>query len=133
MNLKVILLIMVLVGFSACKTQKQTIVDPRENLKSAVTDAISLLEKEEYKPFFEKYILPKNLEMVLTMKTMDEIIESFSKKKATRLLDALKLAKEATPKYDESGNQATFAKEDIEGLSKTIIFEKVDKYWYIAN
>ena len=133
MNLKVILLLAMLVGFSACNTQKQTLVDPRENLISAINDAINLLENKDYKPFFEKYILPETLEMILSMKTIDEVVESFSEKKATRLLEALKLAKQNTPNYDESGNQATFSKEDIEGMSKSLVFKKVEKYWYIAN
>ena len=133
MKFKIMVLLSLFVSFSACKTQKQTIVDPRENLVSAITDAIYLLENKEYQSFIEKYALPEDLEKILTKKPISELVEDFSGEKAEKVLEALKLASELEPKFDESGTKATFSKNDVGGMSKDIVFKKVDKYWYIAN
>ncbi len=133
MKFKIIVLFSLFVSISACKTQKQTIVDPRENLVSAINDAIHLLENKEYQSFIEKYALPEDLEKILKKESMDELVEGFSKGKAEKVLEALKFASELDPKYDETKTKATFSKAEVGGLSKDIVFKKVDKYWYIAN
>ncbi|RLD80914.1 MAG: hypothetical protein DRJ10_06820 [Bacteroidetes bacterium] len=133
MKFKIIVLFSLFVSFSACKTQKQTIVNPRENLVSAISDAIQLLENKNYQSFIEKYAMPEDLEKILKRESMDELVESFSDGKAEKVLNALKLASELEPKYDESGNKAIFSKGDVGGMSKDMVFRKVDKYWYIAN
>ena len=133
MKFKIIVLFSLFVSFSACKTQKQTIVAPRENLVSAISDAIQLLENKNYQSFIEKYAMPEDLEKILKRESMDELVESFSDGKAEKVLNALKLASELEPKYDESANKATFSKNDVGGMSKDMVFRKVDKYWYIAN
>ena len=133
MNLKVILLLVVLVVFSACKTKKLTIVDSRENLSSAINDAIHLLENKEYQAFIEKYAMPEDLEKILKRESMGDLVENFSDGKAEKVLNALKFARELEPKYDDSGNKATFLKGEVGGMSKNMVFKKVDKYWYIAN
>ena len=133
MILKVGLLLVVLVGFSACKTKKLTIVDPRENLTSAINDAIHLLENKEYQSFIEKYAMPEDLEKILNKESMDDLVKGFADGKAEKVLNALKLARELNPEYDESGNKATFLKDDVGGMSKDMVFKKVDKFWCIAN
>jgi len=133
MNFKIIVLFTLFLSFSACKTKKQTIVDPRENLISAITDAIFLLENKKYQSFIEKYALPEDLEKILKKESMDELVENFSKGKAQKVLNALKLAKELTPKFEENGSKAIFLKNDVGGMSKDMVFKKVDKLWYIAN
>ncbi len=133
MKFKIIVLFSLFVSFSACKTQKQTIVNPRENLVSAISDAIQLLENKNYQSFIEKYAMPEDLEKILKRESMDELVESFSDGKAEKVLKALKLASELEPKYDESGNKATFSKNDVGGMSKDMVFKKVEKFWYIAN
>jgi len=77
--------------------------------------------------------MPEDLEKILKRESMDELVESFSDGKAEKVLNALKLASELEPKYDESGNKAIFSKGDVGGMSKDMVFRKVDKYWYIAN
>ena len=132
MNTRVIAIFLLFVSLSACKTTKAP-TNPRENIATAIPDAIKMLTNEDYKTFFETYVMPETLEMILSSKSMDEMVESFSKKKAQQLLDALNLAKNATPKYDGSGKKVTFSKDDIKGMSKSLVFEKLGKYWYIAN
>ena len=133
MKFKILILLSLFVSFSACKTKKLTIVDPRENLTSAINDAVHLLKNRAYQSFIEKYVLPDDLEKILTKKTISELVEDFSGEKAEKVLGALKLANELEPKFDESGNKAVFSKNDVGGMSKDMVFKKVGKYWYIAN
>ena len=133
MNLKIIILLALLLSFSACKTKKQTIVNPRENVISAITDAIFLLENKEYQAFIEKYAAPEDLEKILNKKSIDELVKDFAEGKAEKVLNVLKLASKLEPKYDKSGNKATFSKNEVGGMSKDMVFKKVEKFWYIAN
>ncbi len=133
MKLNIIVILSLIIGFSACKTKKMTIVDPREDLISAITDAIHLLENKETQTFIEKYALPEDLEKILKKKSMSELVEDFSKGKGEKVLIALRLAKKLKPMYSESGNKASFLKSEVGGLSKDLVFTKFDNLWYLAN
>ncbi len=132
MNFKTTFLLMILLVFSACNIQKKSKVNPRENLNTAIVYAIQLFKNKDYKSFLENYVLPEDLEVILQKMTMEDFVKKFAEKKAEKVLNALKSAKEISPEYDESGTIAIFSKDKV-GMHKDMVFKKVEKYWYLAN
>lgn len=47
------------------QAQDDTKADPREQLKTAVPEAIRLLEKKDYQTLLKQFILPQDLEKIL--------------------------------------------------------------------
>ena len=119
--------------FGSCKTKKLTLADPRESIESAIIDCISLLENKEYEALLSKYVYPDDLEKILKDKSMDELIKSFSKGKAERLLKALKFAKTQEIEYKENNTVGVIQLgEGFKGPDE-IVFIKKDKLWYIGD
>lgn len=106
--------------------------DPRENLDTAIADAIRLLEKKEYKEMLKRYVDPKDLEKVTANTPLDEFAEQFGSRKAEQLLLVLKSIQGTKPMLDKDGTEATFQPK-MEVSKRSIKFGKVDKLWYIRN
>jgi hypothetical protein len=107
--------------------------NPREQLKTAIPEAIRLLEAREYMTFLKTFVAPDDLKKITKDKPLDELATFFAENKAAQLLKALKSIKDAKPTRDDSGKKATYQLgEEIAG-KKTITWVKVDKYWYIRN
>lgn len=121
-----------LLFFASCKTQKQTIVDPREDINTAIIDCINLLEQKDYESLLSKYVHPDDLKRILEKQSISELSENFSKKKAGRLLNALKIAQGKDIEYIEDGTKGLIKLGESDGPDK-IVFRKKDKFWYISD
>jgi hypothetical protein len=107
--------------------------DPREELESAIPEAIRLLEAKEYVTFLKNFVAPVHLKKLAEKGSLEEFAKEFGRTKSGRLLKVLKSIKDAKPELGDEGKKATFKlKEEVEG-KKTIVFVKVDKFWYIQN
>lgn len=107
--------------------------DPRENLDTAIPEAIRLLEKKDYEGLLKGFVPPEVLEKITADKPLPDFAKSFGEKKAGKLLKVLSAVKGTMPTLSEDKALATFElKEPVEGKSD-IKFQKIDKYWYIKN
>jgi hypothetical protein len=107
--------------------------DPRENLDTAIPEALRLIEKKDYEGLLKAFVAPKELEMIVGTKPLAGFAQKFGEHKAAGLETALKEAKSITPTFNEAKDEATFQfKEPLNG-QPGIKFQKVDKYWYIKN
>lgn len=105
----------------------------REKLETAIPEGIRMLEAKEYVPFLKAFIAPDQLKMILEQSTIEQFAEKFSERKAAGLLKVMKAIKDLKPVMDKNDTQATY-EISIEGVSKkNITFNKIDKFWYIAN
>jgi len=125
--------LMCLLFFTSCKTKKLTIVNPQENIESAIIDCINLLEQKKHAELLSKYIYPDAKKEILENQTMEELTEGFKGKKADRLLKTLKAAQKVEIEYIKEGTVGIIKLgEDFEGPDK-IEFMKKDNLWYIAD
>lgn len=107
--------------------------DPRENLDTAIPEAIRLLEKKDYEGLLKAFVAPLELERITAKKPLPEFVKQFGEEKADNLLTVLNAVKGTTPTLSEDKATATFEfKERIMGKGD-IKFQKIDKYWYIKN
>lgn len=104
----------------------------REKLDTAIVEGIRLLEAKEYATFLRHFVPPDMLKQLGDDK-FDEFAKKFSEKKAGQLLAALKSVKNEKPKLDDDGTTATFDVKIEDAPRKTVVFKKIDKYWYISN
>src|SRR5690606_27356115 len=107
--------------------------DPREKLETAIPEAIRLLEAKEYETMLKQFVRPDDLELILQTTTLEKLAEGFAGEKSEKLLQALKQIEDTKPMLDESGKIATYTLKEKVGGKMTLVFEKVDKFWYIAN
>ena len=107
--------------------------DPRENLDTAIPEAIRLLEKKDYEGLLKAFVAPVDFERITAKKPLPEFAKAFGEEKADKLLAVLNAVKGTAPTLSEDKALATFEfKEKINGKSD-IKFQKIDKYWYIKN
>ena len=110
--------------------------DAREELATAIPAAIRLLNEEKYEDFVRSYMDPKEIDR-FDEEQLKTFVEGFAVRKAPRILKILKAIEGKKPELDEKGGTATFehglkiGPEDAP--SSTIIFKKVEKFWYIEN
>ena len=105
----------------------------QENLDTAIAEGIKMLESQEYSKFLKTFVDPEQFKKFSELGDIEEFAKKFGEKKGKQLLEVLKSIKGKTPKMEEDGKKATFDIK-IEGVSKdSIIFAKVEKYWYIKN
>lgn len=120
-------------SLASAESQSESTADPRENLATAVPEAIRLLEAKEHRKFIESFVAPADLKKVLEKGSLDDLVKGFGERKADRLLQFLTAIKSEKPMLDPSGTKATYeAKEPIGGKTR-LEWEQVDKYWYIRN
>jgi len=121
------------VAVAACVAAEDKKADPRENVETAVPEAIRLLEAKEYKDFLKAFVPRANFEKITQRKTIDEFAEDFGKSKSGDLLKVLQAIKDRTPTYNDTRTKATYQFE-LEGIAKkSISFGKTGNYWYIEN
>lgn len=105
----------------------------QENLDTAIAEGIKMLEGQEYARFLKHYVEPDQFKKFSEQGDIDEFAKKFSEKKAKIILDVLKSIKGKTPKMEEDGKKASFEIK-LEGFPKdSIVFARIDKYWYIKN
>jgi hypothetical protein len=109
--------------------------DPREDLATAVPEAIRLLKERKYEDFIASFVSPEELEPIRDRKKMSikEVAAKFEKTHAALLLKILQSIEGKQPTLAEDRASATF-QHDVNGAhSPVITFVKVDKLWYIKN
>ena len=114
------------------QTAPATKVDPREHLPTAISEGIRLLEAKEYLAFLKVFVPPEELAQRERREDIAAFAEKFGQK-APLLLVALKEAQQGKPVMQKEGTVASFELTAREGGPKTLRFEKIGKYWYIAN
>jgi hypothetical protein len=106
--------------------------DPRERLETAIEEGIRLLEKKEYLKFLTTLADPAAL--AKRRDTPEEFAAEFAEDGAERLLAMLKRIRTAKPAMSADGNTATYQLDPApERGPRTLRWEKIGKYWYIAN
>jgi len=108
-------------------------VNPREKLATALPEMIRQLEAKEYKSFVEQFAPPQVVKGITAEKPIDDFAKDFGKELAGDLLKALQAVKDAKPEMSDEGKKATFPLKDAIAGKKSLIFTKIEKYWYISN
>lgn len=106
---------------------------PRENVDTAVKEAIRLVEAKEIATFIMQFAHPDDLKKILKGKTIEELAEQFSAQKSANLLLALKDIDGKKPELSEDGTQAMFKVDLKTAPGGRIVFQKSGKLWYIRN
>jgi hypothetical protein len=107
--------------------------DPRENLDTAIPEAIRLLEKKDYEGLLKAFVAPMELERITSSKPLPEFAKLFGENKAELLLKVLLSVKGTMPTLSEDKATATFELQEKANGKGDIQFQKIDKYWYIKN
>jgi hypothetical protein len=105
--------------------------DPRERLDTAIEAAIGLLEKKEYAKFISMFSPPEALAQ--RRDTLEEFAARFAPD-GDRVLAVLKRIQKVKPTMSGGGLTATYALEPKpERGPSSLRWEKIGKYWYLAN
>lgn len=121
-------------AFVHAQEEKAKKPHPQESLETAISHAIKLLEKKNYKDLLDGYIPPDDLKQMKAAGAYDLVIKGFGEgEKAKQLLQVLKEIQTLKPEYNEEQTLATFTseKEDSPLKSRPLKFIKVEKRWYI--
>jgi len=117
----------------AVPAMAQVQADPREELETAIPEAIRLLEAREYETFLKTFTAPDDFKKITGEVSMEEFAAKFEKDKVSILLRILQAVKDKEPAFDAEKKKATF-KHGIQDVSNSAIdFVKVGDYWYIKN
>jgi hypothetical protein len=119
--------------FEINATSQSNSANPQKSIDTAIDDCIRLLENKEYSVVLKKYVVPEDLEKILTDMSFEKLEENFAGDKAESLLNALKTAKGKRIEYNEDESVCTIYLGKVESGPDKIIFKKSDDLWYIAD
>jgi hypothetical protein len=123
----------VLFGCLANAPAQDSKADPREKLETAIPEAIRLLEAKDYAKLLKNFVKPEDFKRITEQMPLEDFAKEFGKAKADGLMAALKAIKDVKPKLEEDDKKATFVFKEPIGGKESMIFVKVDKYWYISD
>ena len=106
-----------------------------ENFKTAMAEAIGILEAEDYKRFVETFAPPGFLEQKSAEPGgIDAWIQEVSRR-GPDILIALKDVEKSWPPMLEPHQSKHESTRTVDGKSVTVrfVFKKTDKYWYIEH
>ncbi|MEW5983254.1 MAG: hypothetical protein AB1806_12915 [Acidobacteriota bacterium] len=106
--------------------------DPREQVETAIGEAVRLLESKDYRAFLLQFAPPDQVKARGgAQAALEAWVELFSAQ-ADHVLAAFTHARTRTPTYDAAGTTATFLlKGEIGPPSLRMV--KIGKYWYLGN
>jgi hypothetical protein len=105
---------------------------PRENVETAVGEAIHLLESKDYKTFLLQFAPPDQVKARGgSPEALDAWVGYFSNQ-ADGVLAAFKYARTQTPTYDDAKTTATYPLKGDSG-PKSLTMVKIGRYWYLGN
>ena len=105
--------------------------DPREHLDMAIEASIGLLEKKEYAKFLSTFSPPEALAQ--RRDTLEQFAARFASD-GDRVLALLKRIQKVKPTMSADGLTATYVLEPApERGPSSLRWEKIGKYWYLAN
>ena len=123
---------LVLTLFVGVQTPAPAKADPRENLDTAIAEAIRLLEKKDYAGFLTTFSEPGRL--AKRRDSLQEFAAEFGRERAGMVLGVLKQIQKTKPSVSENGTVATFKVDPAPaGGRDNIRWRKTDRYWYIDN
>ena len=129
------LIIGVTLALTLAMSQPQTPAsqtDPRENLDTAIAEAVRLLEAKDHAAFLKSFIEPSML--ASRRDTFEEFSASFAGERADRLLAMLKHTRTLKPTMNAEGTIATYQPDPNAGVgTRSLRWQKTGRYWYIAN
>lgn len=117
---------------ASCPAQDSK-TDPREKLETAIPEAIRLLEAKDYTKLLKNFVKPEDFKRITESQPLEAFARQFGKDKSDNLLTVLKSIKDVKPKLEDEGEKAVFTLKEAVGGKDKITFEKVDKFWYIAD
>lgn len=106
---------------------------PWYNVKSTVTEASRLLTDGDHSAFLKNVVPPAQLREMTTKRSFDELVVSFSSRKAKRLGHMLRAAQDIEPVYDDDGNTAIFHFQKAVSGENAIAFTRIGRRWYVAS
>src|SRR6476660_1247183 len=81
--------------------------DPREELATAVPEAIRLLEAKDYAAMLKAFIVPEEFKKIVEDGSLDALAKFFGEKKSAEMLQVVKSIEKAKPVLDAEGKTAT--------------------------
>ena len=106
----------------------------RQDVNKFVPELVKLLEAKDYTSVLNAAVPPDTLKKLTEKQTVEEFAKEFGQKKAGELLTVLKSLKDAKPTLSEDGSKATFdIPEAVKFRKKTIVFQRIEKRWYLTN
>ena len=108
--------------------------DPREQLPTAIAEGIRLLEAKQYLAFISAFVTPAEVKSRSDRGDLEAFAQKFGESpRAAALLAALKEIQQVKPIMDKGDTVATFPLSPMDGRPNTLRFEKIGKYWHLAN
>ncbi|HAA50181.1 MAG TPA: hypothetical protein DCE43_10710 [Planctomycetaceae bacterium] len=120
-----------LAGHAAAIIRKS--VNPRTGLRTMIQELTRLLEEKEFAAALKLSVRPEDLKRILEKQTFEKLVEGFSMKKAGQLLAVLRSIKDATPGLGMDARIASFPLATSSSGKKSIVFEKIGRFWYVRN
>lgn len=105
----------------------------RERLETAVPEAIRLLEAKQYVTFLRLFAHPDELKQFTDGQPLDQFAANFGEKKSAVVLKVLKAIKDLKPTLEADGSKAVYTLNEAVDRNTSMIWVKVDKYWYMQN
>ena len=106
-------------------------------LKATITEAIEMLEREDYETFLKRYPDPQDMRKIIKRpvygNSLDSVKAMFADRKAAILLRALKKIQGQEPLYNEDKSEATFLLDERIFMHGSIAFRRIDNIWYIRD
>ena len=104
--------------------------DPRENLDTAIAEAILLIEAKDTTGMIKTFVPPDALKHILEKRTIEEMVKDVEKN-LPGMLKMLRKAQEVKPTLSNSDAAAPYVfEEEIDG-KKELKLIKVDRFWYL--
>lgn len=124
------------VAASAPAAAKPTGPDPRADIKTAIPEAIRLLEAKDYANFIKSFMPPSQLsQMPIPVDQLAAMMSADPSAAAQfqTMIDVLKRIQTLTPTMDASGNKATYTLDPPAGNEKQVSLVKENGLWYLGD
>lgn len=105
--------------------------DPREELSTALAEAIRQLENKEFENFVGDFMSPEDKLQLVGKKIVD--IAKTVEKNSPEMLAQLKAAQKTTPEMEDGSEKAVYNNLDVDGRKSKFTMVKSGKYWYISG
>lgn len=105
--------------------------DPREELNTALAEAIRQIENKEFEKFVGDFISPADKSQMVGKK-IEDIAKQLEKNSAD-MLAQMKAAQKATPAMEDGGEKAVYKDLQVGGGEATFVMVKSGKYWYVSG
>jgi hypothetical protein len=118
---------------SLCLAEEDANAKVREQLPTAIGEAIRLLEAKDYEGFLKEFMRPDDLKKMTERVGLAKFATQIKGEKADILLRVFKSIKDLQPTFESDGKVASFPV-TVAGAPRNVIkFTKIGKYWYLEN